>query len=99
MRIYFSIFNIIFLDIQEFTHGAGADLQRSSLYSNNNNNVPTSKDLHYEPFNPQIHSSNYRSVSSDNTETSNAHLLDHNYAASAYDECFGDSWKGKELLK
>lgn len=88
-----SLFHIPTLDIPEYTYGAAADLQRTSLYfNNNNNNLVDSKEVQFGAFNPQIHSSNLRS---DNIDTPNAHLLDHNYAASAFDECFGDSWKGK----
>ena len=48
------------------------------------------KDIQFGAFNTQIRGSS----SSENAQPENAHLLDHNYAASAYDECFGDSWKG-----
>ena len=90
------MFNISSLDIPEYAYGAAADLQQASLYfNNNNNNLVDSKEVQFGSFNPQTHSSNIRPISSDNTEPLNTHLLDHNYAASAYDECFGDSWKGK----
>ena len=76
-------------------HGAAG--HTSSLYfNNNNNNIDDKTDIKFGTFNPQIQSSNLRrSSTTDNAEQStNAHLIDHNYATSSFDECFGDSWKG-----
>ena len=54
------------------------------------------KEIQFGSFNSQLHGSSLRQSSTDGAETPSAHLLDHNYAASSFDECFGESWKGKK---
>ena len=56
----------------------------------------TKKEIQFGSFNSQLHGSSLRQSSTDGAETPSAHLLDHNYAASSFDECFGESWKGKK---
>ena len=83
-------YNLTFSGISAYSYGA----TDASIFLNNNNLVD-SKEFQFGAFDPQIHSSNFRPISSENPLAPNTHLLDHNYAASAYDECFGDSWRGK----
>ena len=88
-------------------YGARANLPSSPssfCFNNNNNDVVDSKEVQYTGglHNSQLYdgSNSFRSsISSETSQItpSNSHLLDHNYAASAYDECFGDSWKGEKV--
>ena len=87
-------YDITLPGISAYSYGP-ADILRTSSVFLNNNNLVDSKEFQFGAFDPQIHSSNFRPISSENPSATNTHLLDHNYAASAYDECFGDSWRGK----
>ena len=83
-----------FSETSEHVQGATADFEQDYY---NNNNIVSKKEIQFGSFNSQLHGSSLRQSSTESAESSNAHLLDHNYAASSFDECFGESWKGIKI--
>ena len=82
-------FLLCFLETRDYVHGAAG----ANLHLVNNNNIVEKKDIQFRTsFESNIHHGSYPPHS---TEETSSHLLDHNYAASSFDECFGESWKGK----
>jgi len=80
-------------ETSEYVHGATADFEQDYF---NNNNVPSKKEIQFGSFNSELHGSSLRQSSTEESSTA-SHLLDHNYAASSFDECFGESWKEEKI--
>ena len=84
-------FLLCFLETRDYVHGAAG----ANLHFLNNNNIVEKKDIQFgTSFESNIHHGSYPPHSAEETSS---HLLDHNYAASSFDECFGESWKGKAI--
>ena len=91
----FLSFIFSFSETSEYVHGATADFEQDYF---NNNNVPSKKEIQFGSFNSELHGSSLRQSSTEESSTA-SHLLDHNYAASSFNECFGESWKGEDIEK